>query len=79
MIVHDCCGCFHSGRPFVSERSDPKMYNFPSAVVAELADAMALGAIGRKAVEVRVLSTAPTPATEWPITIGRRPESEPRC
>jgi hypothetical protein len=32
---------------------------FASAVVAELADATALGAVGRKAVEVRVLSTAP--------------------
>jgi hypothetical protein len=37
-----------------------EVYTLRNAVVAELADAMALGAIGRKAVEVRVLSTAPT-------------------
>ncbi len=44
----------------------------PYAQVAELVDALASGASGRKVVEVRVFSWAPTPVAAIPPFVSRK-------
>jgi hypothetical protein len=52
---------------FQFKNSARRMVNFPQAGMAELADALALGASGRKAVQVQVLFSAPPAALACPI------------
>ena len=46
------------------EAGRPSIIYLASAGVAELADAVALGATGRKSLEVQILSPAPNPPLE---------------
>lgn len=58
-------GFQHNRKPgYGQEAARPSIIYLSSAGVAELADAVALGATGRKSLEVQILSPAPNPPLE---------------
>jgi hypothetical protein len=59
-MLHSVLGFQHNcGQRYGQKGAIPSIIYFACAGVAELADAVALGATGRKSLEVQILSPAP--------------------